>query len=116
MSDRCARRNVSSSHRAPFNLVAARSRRRRGGSGRSRRRGDAAGLALPGLKTRGPGPVVDLVAFDASHLAGVLALCEAQGWPSLPSDPVRAETMLNAPSATTVVAIESSVVVGVAFA
>lgn len=61
-------------------------------------------------------PDVAIVPFDAAHLAGVLALCEAQGWPSLPADPARAETMLAAPSATTVVAIESAVVVGVAFA
>ena len=59
---------------------------------------------------------VDLVPFDAAHLPGVLALCEAEGWPSLPSDPARAETMLRAPSATTVVAVDASAVVGVAFA
>jgi GNAT superfamily N-acetyltransferase len=59
---------------------------------------------------------VDLVPFDAAHLPGVLALCEAEGWPSLPSDPARAETMLRAPGATTVVAVDASAVVGVAFA
>ena len=59
---------------------------------------------------------VDLVPFDAAHLAGVLALCEAEGWPSLPSDPARAETMLRAPGAATVVAVDASAVVGVAFA
>ena len=59
---------------------------------------------------------VGLVPFDAAHLPGVLALCEAEGWPSLPSDPARAETMLRAPGATTVVAVDASAVVGVAFA
>ena len=59
---------------------------------------------------------VDLVPFDAAHLPGVLALCEAEGWPSLPSDPARAETMLRAPGAATVVAVGASAVVGVAFA
>jgi ribosomal protein S18 acetylase RimI-like enzyme len=61
-------------------------------------------------------PAVALVPFDASHLAGVLALCEAEGWPSLPSDPARAETMLLAPNAAAVVAVDVDAVVGVAFA
>jgi ribosomal protein S18 acetylase RimI-like enzyme len=57
-----------------------------------------------------------VVRFDASHLPGVLALCDAEGWPSLPSDPGRAETMLTAPDATAVVAEDSGAVVGFAFA
>src|SRR6185436_15431582 len=59
---------------------------------------------------------VALVPFEAPHLSGVLALCEAEGWPSLPSDPARAETMLLAPNATTVVAVDADAVVGVGFA
>jgi hypothetical protein len=54
--------------------------------------------------------------FEVSHLPGVLALCEAERWPSLPKDPARAERMLNAPNATTVVAVDAATVVGVAFA
>jgi ribosomal protein S18 acetylase RimI-like enzyme len=57
-----------------------------------------------------------VVRFDASHLPGVLALCEAEGWPSLPSDPARAERMLSAPDATTVVAVDSGAVAGFAYA
>jgi len=59
---------------------------------------------------------VAFVPFEAPHLPGVLALCEAEGWPSLPSDPARAETMLLAPNATTVVAVDADAVVGVGFA
>jgi GNAT superfamily N-acetyltransferase len=59
---------------------------------------------------------VALLPFDPSHLVGVLELCEAERWPSLPSDPARAGTMLSAPSATTVVAVDGAAVVGVAYA
>ena len=31
-----------------------------------------------------------LLNFEPVHLGGVLALCEAEGWPSLPADPDRA--------------------------
>jgi hypothetical protein len=40
------------------------------------------------------------------HLAGVLALCVAEDWPSLPADPARAARVLTAPGMTTVVATE----------
>ncbi len=54
--------------------------------------------------------------FEARHLSDVLALCESQGWPSLPGDPARAQTMLTAPGAATVVALDDDTVVGFAFA
>jgi ribosomal protein S18 acetylase RimI-like enzyme len=60
--------------------------------------------------------VVEIVTFSAAHLPGVLRLCEAEGWPSLPSDPVRAARVLSAPGAVTVVAVAANAVVGFAFA
>ena len=55
-----------------------------------------------------------LVPFAPEHLDGVLALCVAEGWPSLPADPVRALRALTAPGVTTVVAVEGADVVGFA--
>ena len=49
-----------------------------------------------------------------AHLEGVLRLCDAEGWPSLPADPGRAGRVLTAPGVTTVVATEDDVVVGFA--
>jgi ribosomal protein S18 acetylase RimI-like enzyme len=54
--------------------------------------------------------------FEDEHLSGVLRLCEAEGWPSLPSDPTRAQAMLVDPNAVTVVALIDTAVVGFAFA
>jgi GNAT superfamily N-acetyltransferase len=46
----------------------------------------------------------------------VLALCTAEGWPSLRADPVRAHAVLTAPGVTTVVALdEEHAVVGFAY-
>jgi ribosomal protein S18 acetylase RimI-like enzyme len=59
---------------------------------------------------------VDIAPFASAHLPGVLRLCEAEGWPSLPSDPARAGRMLSAPGSMTVVAVLDDVVVGFAFA
>jgi predicted N-acetyltransferase YhbS len=52
--------------------------------------------------------------FDRHHLGAILRLCEAQGWPSLPSDPARAQRALTAPGVTAVVAIVAGEVVGFA--
>jgi ribosomal protein S18 acetylase RimI-like enzyme len=52
--------------------------------------------------------------FEPSHLDGVVALCEAEGWPSLPADPDRALRVLTAPGVTTVVAVDAGMVVGFA--
>lgn len=48
------------------------------------------------------------------HLDGVIDLCVGEGWPSFPADPERAFRVLTAPGVTTIVAVESSQVVGFA--
>ena len=58
--------------------------------------------------------MADLLLFARTHLEGVLALCEAEGWPSFPADPERAMRVLTAPGVTTVVAVEQATVVGFA--
>lgn len=57
---------------------------------------------------------MDYVGFSEEHLPGVLRLCEAEGWPSLPADPARAGRALTAPGVVTVVAVEGGEVVGFA--
>jgi ribosomal protein S18 acetylase RimI-like enzyme len=57
---------------------------------------------------------MNYVGFREEHLAGVLRLCEAEGWPSFPADPARAVRALTAPGVITVVAVEHSEVVGFA--
>jgi hypothetical protein len=47
----------------------------------------------------------EVACFERRHLAGVLALCAAEGWPSLPADPRRARRVLSAPGVTAVVAV-----------
>jgi ribosomal protein S18 acetylase RimI-like enzyme len=53
--------------------------------------------------------------YEEGHLPGVLALCEAEGWPSLPADPARAHAVLTAPGVTSVVALDGELVVGFAY-
>lgn len=53
--------------------------------------------------------------YVQAHLDGVLALCEAEDWPSLPADPARAHAVLTAPGVTTVVALDGELVVGFAY-
>jgi ribosomal protein S18 acetylase RimI-like enzyme len=57
---------------------------------------------------------MEIQPFRADHLDGVLALCVAEGWDSLPEDPVRALRLLTAPGVTTVVAVDNGNVVGFA--
>jgi ribosomal protein S18 acetylase RimI-like enzyme len=57
---------------------------------------------------------VHYVAFAAEHLDGVVALCEAEGWPSIPEDPARAARALTAPGVATVVAVDDRAVLGFA--
>lgn len=52
--------------------------------------------------------------FTRSHLDGVLRLCTAESWPSLPADPERAARVLTAPGVTTVVALDRGMVIGFA--
>src|SRR5690348_1124704 len=54
--------------------------------------------------------------FEPAHLPGVVRLCEAEGWPSLSSDPARTIQILTATGAVTVVAVQDRDVVGFAFA
>jgi ribosomal protein S18 acetylase RimI-like enzyme len=56
----------------------------------------------------------ELRRFAPDHLDGVLDLCRAEGWPSLPEDPERAVRVLTAPGVTTVVAVDGDRVVGFA--
>jgi ribosomal protein S18 acetylase RimI-like enzyme len=53
--------------------------------------------------------------YERSHLAGVLALCEAESWPSFPADPERAHAVLTAPGVTAVAALDGNEVVGFAY-
>lgn len=50
--------------------------------------------------------------YELEDLAGVLALCEAEGWPSLPGDPGRAHRVFTNPGVTTFVAIDGGGVAG----
>ena len=54
-----------------------------------------------------------LMDFRATHLDGVLELCSAEGWQSLPSDPQRALRVLTCRGGRTVVAEDRTVVLGV---
>jgi ribosomal protein S18 acetylase RimI-like enzyme len=53
--------------------------------------------------------------YQHAHLPGILALCEAEDWPSFPADPARAHAVLTAPGVTTVVALDGDEVVGFAY-
>ncbi len=57
---------------------------------------------------------MDCVAFEPEHLGGVLRLCEAEGWRSLPEGPDRALRALTAPGVVAVVAVEGGEVIGFA--
>jgi GNAT superfamily N-acetyltransferase len=58
---------------------------------------------------------VTITQYARPHLAGILALCEAEGWPSLPADVTRAHAVLTAPGVTTVVALDGEQVIGFAY-
>ncbi|MGW6277714.1 GNAT family N-acetyltransferase [Kribbella sp. NPDC055071] len=53
--------------------------------------------------------------YDETHLAGIAAICAAEDWPSLSTDPARAHAVLTAPGVTTVVAVAGEQVVGFAY-
>jgi ribosomal protein S18 acetylase RimI-like enzyme len=63
-----------------------------------------------------PVEIVEYVDFEAQHLPGILRLHEAEGWPSLPEDAVRALRSLIAPGVRAVVAVEGDAVRGFACA
>lgn len=72
-------------------------------------------MTAPGLGGADPGRTqVRYVAFVREHLDGIVALCAAEGWPSLPEDPARAARVLTAPGVSTVVATDDAAVVGFA--
>ena len=52
--------------------------------------------------------------YRPDDLPGVLRLCAAEQWPSLPENPARANRALTAPGVTTMVAMEDDHVVGFA--
>src|SRR5215213_1812389 len=53
-------------------------------------------------------------ALQRRDLEGVLDLCRAEGWPSLPADPARADRILTNPGVTTYVAVDGEAVAGFA--
>jgi len=57
---------------------------------------------------------MEIVPFEERHLAGVVTLCRAEGWPSFGNDPALAQRALTAPGVATVVAIADGEVVGFA--
>lgn len=93
-----------------------------GGDGDGRSRPDPAPLTAvgpeedgsPRLVLRDPTTAHDIRLFLVEHLPGVLRLCEAEGWPSLPEDPQRARRVLTAPGVTTVVSLDRDDVIGFA--
>lgn len=58
---------------------------------------------------------MDVVAYELSDLAGVVALCAAEGWASFTEDPERTDRVLVAPGVTAVVARDGDAVVGFAY-
>ncbi len=58
--------------------------------------------------------MVEIRPFETHDLAGVIALCAAEGWPSFPEDPARALRALTAPGVTTTVAAEGARIAGFA--
>jgi ribosomal protein S18 acetylase RimI-like enzyme len=58
---------------------------------------------------------VKFARYERTHLLGIVALCEAEGWPSFPADHERAHAVLTAPGVTSVVALDDSGVVAFAY-
>lgn len=50
--------------------------------------------------------------YEANDLQGVLTLCTAEDWPSLPADPSRTHRLLTNPGVTSFVAVDDGAVVG----
>lgn len=55
---------------------------------------------------------MDCRPYEKPDLGGVITLCEAEGWPSLPADPARAHRILTNPGVTSYVATQGNDVVG----
>ncbi|MFI5693140.1 GNAT family N-acetyltransferase [Kribbella sp. NPDC051586] len=58
---------------------------------------------------------MNITQYREAHLPGILAICEAEHWPSLPADPARAHAVCTAPGVTTVVALDGEQVIGFAY-
>jgi len=58
---------------------------------------------------------VNVRRYGHDDLAGVVALCEAEGWPSFGADLDRAHATLTAPGVTSVVALDDDLVIGFAY-
>jgi len=71
--------------------------------------------AVAGATTSPSSKTVTVAEYGAQHLAGVIALCEAEGWTSFPGDPERAHRALTAPGVIAVVALDGALVVGFAY-
>ena len=56
-----------------------------------------------------------LAQYERDHLLGIVALCEAEGWPSFPADHERAHAVLTAPGVTAVVALNDGEVIAFAY-
>jgi ribosomal protein S18 acetylase RimI-like enzyme len=50
--------------------------------------------------------------YEPADLPGIIKLCEAEGWPSLPGDTQRAHRILTNPGVTTFVAVDDDQVAG----
>ena len=57
---------------------------------------------------------MEYVEVHEQHLAGIIRLTEAEGWPSFAADPERALRVMTAPGVTSLVAVEEGEVVGFA--
>jgi len=55
---------------------------------------------------------MELRPYERRDLPGIIAICEAEGWPSLPADAERAHRILTNPGVTTFVAVDAGDVVG----
>ncbi|MFC9694944.1 GNAT family N-acetyltransferase [Kribbella sp. NPDC056951] len=53
--------------------------------------------------------------YQRTHLDGIVALCEAEGWPSFGADLDRAHATLTAPGVTSVVALDGELLIGFAY-
>ena len=58
--------------------------------------------------------MVRYLPYEHTHLCAVVALCQAEGWPSFQADPERAHRAMTAPGVTTIVAEANGSLVGFA--
>ena len=56
--------------------------------------------------------MVDYRPYEYRDLPGIIALCDAENWPSFPADPERAHRVLTNPGVTAYVALDATRVAG----